>query len=191
MDICGPDITAWFAQELEIYRAFGEAHRASWNPFSRLLFAWRKWRGFGKGLLYSDWSFEVWANAAGDGPCGKGAGHTSVWLHDRCIDNSELGNMVAGFVTQAAGFSWCEWALGRWLGNRGAFTSWDKASGDVGFALGRRLSVINPTALATALDGLSNWPASQDPDVAPCASCAAAIAADAPHSIPRLPPETT
>jgi RHS repeat-associated protein len=122
---CGPTVDDWFAQEIRTHWDFVNRHagitRATLGLGANMVFA-----EYAKNIPHKSYAFPV------TGQCGTGHCQGTVTLCGKCIDRSELGNMMFGIMASQWGFSFSETLLGGW--HRGGMdTTADEATIVIGY----------------------------------------------------------
>ncbi len=127
---CGPDVSAWFVEELNIHRNWVEQHfsdlEEEWLEINRQVardpeslvaigsamlmdFLWDNFRPYARAIPYKWMNFRTLDCPSIDNECKR-----SVTLCNKCIDRSELGNIMFGWAGKIAGIP----ATALWVGGR-------------------------------------------------------------------------
>jgi hypothetical protein len=186
---CGYDVTEWFLAELHIHGSWAYSHLLTW--IGDLGQIW--WPGFGnyaRSIPYKWMTFDTGLSHCPSPGCERG-----VTLCGKCIDRSELGNIMYGAT--GAAISIDKWTL-RLAGKlAGALRGEAEMAGlDIGFEIGtnknyRTIWDVDDLCSFITTHTPSAWGkinVGQDPDVSLCAPCSDILPPDGsiiPHTRPH------
>jgi RHS repeat-associated protein len=211
---CGPDITDWFAEEMDIHwnwvlaekgafeaetgRLYRECMRTTTSRGCAGIYIARteiwllSFRDYAKAIPYK------WMNFRNLVP---GCPYPDCWftvtLCDTCIERSELGNIMFGFSAKPWG--WPGWVARQLALAVGALQEeWDKAAAGIGYYLAEEYISTGPPdseamcSFMRACEGSwefreAHWKNIQDPlRTEGCQACATPVPPSTPHSTPAF-----